>query len=121
METDLIKQSSNLQAFFINIVNTFTNSLMFYALFQILNITPSLAELVLYSALSDISLLLSLTPGSLGIREAIFLFSSTLLGASSQQILNVSVIDRGITLILLFALFIYTLFPKNKIYSSYKQ
>lgn len=57
----------------------------------------SLASLSLYVALAAVSLLVSVTPSAIGIREAIFIFSGNLLGLSNKQIIQIALIDRGAT------------------------
>src|SRR5690606_5319970 len=59
--------------------------------------------LALYVTLSALSLLVSITPSAIGIREAIFIFSGSLLGLTNAQILQVAVIDRGVTFAVMFA------------------
>jgi uncharacterized membrane protein YbhN (UPF0104 family) len=51
-------------------------------------------------------LLISITPGSLGIREAVFLISSQSIGLDQDQILQLAVVDRGSLFVLLFILMI---------------
>lgn len=63
--------------------------------FQILNYDFTAWNILLYTSLASLSLLISLTPGSIGIKEAIFIFSSSVLGITNNQILQLAVIDRG--------------------------
>lgn len=65
--------------------------------FSAVNATKALAPLSLYVVLSALSLLLSITPSAIGVREAIFIFSSQLLGLSTQQVLQIALIDRAAT------------------------
>lgn len=93
-----------------------------YFEFKAIGINLSLSSIILYSSLSGLSLLFSITPGSLGIREAVFLFSATVLGVTSADILNVAVIDRGVIfftmIILLVIVKVIQLVTKNKTIAS---
>jgi uncharacterized membrane protein YbhN (UPF0104 family) len=62
---------------------------------------------MLYSSLSGASLLISLTPGSLGIREGVFLITSQSIGLVEEQILQLAIVDRGIMFILLVIMMIF--------------
>jgi uncharacterized membrane protein YbhN (UPF0104 family) len=85
---------NNFLVIFVSILATFIE---FYAL----NISITLPSLMLYSALGTLSLLVSFTPGAIGIKEAIFVFSSSTLMISSTDIIKVAVLDRGVTLLIL--------------------
>jgi uncharacterized protein (TIRG00374 family) len=72
-----------------------------------LHLTISFSGLLLFSVLGSLSLFVSITPANLGVKEAIYLFSSTVIGFSVSQILSIALIDRGVlflTLVLLWAL-----------------
>lgn len=56
----------------------------------------STAGLVLFSVLSSLSLFINITPANLGVKEAIYLFSASVLGFSTSQILSIALIDRGV-------------------------
>lgn len=75
--------------------------------FHSINIQTSMTSMLTYTSLSNISLLISITPGSLGIREAIFIFSSQVLNISNDAILQVAVIDRSTTLLVILLLYVF--------------
>jgi uncharacterized protein (TIRG00374 family) len=66
-----------------------------------LNLEVRFWPIVLYSAIGSIALLLNFTPGSLGIKEGLYIFSSSALGFTVPQILAISIIDRGTKFIVL--------------------
>jgi uncharacterized protein (TIRG00374 family) len=74
--------------------------------FDALKIQNSFVNIVLYNCLSSVSLLASLTPGSLGIREGIFLLTSNILNITNEQVMQLALLDRGILLITIIFLFI---------------
>lgn len=79
-----------------------------------LGLKTDLLDTLLYTCLSGVSLLISITPGSLGLREAVFLFTSESIGLTEQQIMQLAFLDRGIMFILLLTLLILiTLFGKR--------
>jgi uncharacterized membrane protein YbhN (UPF0104 family) len=66
------------------------------------------SALAVYVAIVTISLLVSVTPGALGVREAMLLLVSETLRVTDNEIIQVAVIDRGVTFALLFGLFLTT-------------
>ncbi|HEX5797332.1 MAG TPA: lysylphosphatidylglycerol synthase transmembrane domain-containing protein [Candidatus Saccharimonadales bacterium] len=103
-----------LKLLFVSVLSFAGSFLAAYVEFSILNIETSLPALGLYTTLVTASLLLSLTPGAIGIREAMLLIVSTTIGISGAQIVQIAIIDRGVHFILLFALFILTRNSKLK-------
>lgn len=61
------------------------------------------AQLLLFSVLGALSLFINLTPANLGVKEAIYLFSASVIGFSTSQILLIALIDRGVLFIVLLA------------------
>ncbi|MCA9325297.1 flippase-like domain-containing protein [Candidatus Saccharibacteria bacterium] len=79
-----------------------------YIEFVALDIHVTPAAMMLYTAVVQASLLLSLTPGAVGLRETILIILGTTLGISNQQIIQVAILDRGIYFIMLGILFLMT-------------
>ena len=79
---------------------------LFYFEFRALSIDASIMNVILYNCLSGVSLLVSITPGSLGIREGIFSITSDILGISNEQIMQLALLDRGVSVIVLVVLFV---------------
>jgi uncharacterized protein (TIRG00374 family) len=98
-----------LQLILVTLGNILINTVIIYIEFIALGITVKFLDLILYSTLSGVSLLISLTPGSLGIREAVFLISSQSIGLNQEQILQLAIVDRGILFILLFIMMVFTM------------
>lgn len=69
--------------------------------FETIGISLAFAQLVLYSALSGLSMFVSITPSALGIREFVFILTSQIMGIGNQAILNVAVIDRMVLVLFL--------------------
>ena len=90
----------------LTVVNIFVTNVLFYVQFRALNIDVNLLNTVLYNALSSVSLLVSITPGSLGIREGIFSITSDILGIANEQIMQLALLDRGVSVIVLVVLFV---------------
>ena len=90
----------------LTVVNIFVTNVLFYVQFRALNIDVNLLNTVLYNALSSVSLLVSITPGSLGIREGIFSITSDILGIANEQIMQLALLDRGVSVIVLIVLFV---------------
>lgn len=80
--------------------------------FRAIGVPISAAALGLYTVISISSMLISLTPGAIGIRESLLLLTSSVMGVSNTQILQVSVIDRGASFLVLFILYLVIRFLK---------
>lgn len=89
----------------INIVNNFL-------IIHTLNLHITLAPLLLLSVLGSLSLFINITPANLGVKEAIYLFSSSVIGFSTPQILSIALVDRVVVFGVLFCLWLY--FSKYK-------
>lgn len=86
--------------------STLVTGLLFFFQFKALGIDVSIMNVILYNCLSGVSLLVSITPGSLGIREGIFSITSDILGISNEQIMQLALLDRGVSVIVLVVLFV---------------
>jgi uncharacterized membrane protein YbhN (UPF0104 family) len=82
--------------------------LIAFVSFDSIGADVSWASLAVYVSIVMISLLVAVTPGAIGIREAMLLLVSETLGVSDGEIIQVAVIDRGVTFAVLFALFLAT-------------
>ncbi len=71
------------------------------AIIHSLHLSIGFAQLLLMSVLSFLSLFINITPANLGIKEAIYIFSSTVIGFSVSQILLIALIDRGVLFVVL--------------------
>lgn len=69
----------------------------------------SLWQVVVYTAVANLSLFVSLTPGAIGFREAFLVFSEHLHNLSTDVIAAASVIDRAFYIVFLLLLFIVLL------------
>ncbi len=78
--------------------------LRFYFILLIFGIAPSFAVALLLALISALSSLITITPASLGIKEASVAYFSTLLKNSFSSGLLVSVVDRAIEMIYLLIL-----------------
>ena len=90
----------------ISVVFFITTGFLYYFEFRGLGIDISIMNVILYNCLSGVSLLVSITPGSLGIREGIFSITSDILGITNEQIMQLALLDRGVIVIVLVVLFV---------------
>lgn len=65
-----------------------------WLLFAVLGTVLDWREALLIVALADMSMLVAITPGGLGIREAIVIGGATLIGVPTETAVTVSLIDR---------------------------
>ena len=98
----------------VSVLSFVANYFVSFIEFRSLGIDISLPALGLYSTLVTASLLVSFTPGAIGIRETMLLLVSSTIGISNDQVLQVAVIDRGVHFFLLLLLFLMTRNSKLK-------
>jgi uncharacterized membrane protein YbhN (UPF0104 family) len=92
----------------LTIMNFFISVIISKLEISALHLTIGFPELILFSVLGSLSLFVSVTPANLGVKEAIYLFSSHVIGFTPAQILSIALIDRGMLFITLMILWIYT-------------
>jgi uncharacterized protein (TIRG00374 family) len=85
-----------------------------YIEFRAIDVSLSMPALGLHTSLSATSILISITPGALGIKEGLLVLNSSIMNVTSEQVLQVAVIDRSITFIIIFILAIVSKGLKNK-------
>ena len=94
------------------VISTFKLYLLYHSLSYDISITAAL----FLSLLANLSVLFSITPAGLGIREAMLAFTSQLLEIGIKSGIYVSAVERGITIILvsiLTPIFTYVLYKKT--------
>jgi uncharacterized protein (TIRG00374 family) len=105
--------------FLVSLVNIFIFTTMFFLEFKIFNIDFPYTYLILLASVNSLSLLLSITPGSFGVKEGFIIFVLTSLGLSFELSILISLIDRAavsITILILGPIFTnYLLKRKNEI------
>lgn len=79
-------------------------SLRLFIAFYVLGIEVNYPKLVLINALVSFSMVFSVTPGNIGIKEGIIGLSSSLLGLSTEEALLGALVDRVIAMIVVFGL-----------------
>ncbi len=77
-----------------------------FAVIKSLHFSVGITPLLLFSVLGSLSLFINITPANLGIKEAIYLFSSGILGFSTAQILSIALVDRGVVFLVLAGLWL---------------
>ncbi len=80
------------------------SGLSIYVTFQALSVRVTFLQSLMIAILSDMSLLMSFTPGGLGIREAIIVCSAQGLGISPEHGLLSAILNRAILFLVTFTL-----------------
>lgn len=93
----------------------FALSLRLFFVFYVLNIHTNFFIIVFINSLVVFSMIFSITPGNIGIKEGIIGLSSSLLNISFDKAVMVALIDRFVAVIIVFAL---GLFFSNKLLSD---
>ena len=78
-----------------------------------LHFSITFPALLLFSVLGFLSLFVNITPANLGVKEAIYIFSASVIGFSTGQILSIALIDRGVLFIVLAASWFISSRTKN--------
>jgi uncharacterized membrane protein YbhN (UPF0104 family) len=86
------------------LINVFLNSLSFWVAYDTVGTRISFRSALLVGLLASFSLLIGITPGNLGIQEAVVSLSSGLLGIGTGEGLLAALLIRGTTLIPTFIL-----------------
>ncbi|MEI6481165.1 MAG: lysylphosphatidylglycerol synthase transmembrane domain-containing protein [Candidatus Saccharibacteria bacterium] len=82
-----------------------------------LSISIGFGQLLLFSVLGSLSIFISLTPANIGVKEAVYVVTATVIGLSTPQILSLALIDRGILFITLAVLWAVIGRDKNEMRS----
>ncbi|MBP8591204.1 flippase-like domain-containing protein [Candidatus Shapirobacteria bacterium] len=95
----------------ISFINVLLISVSSFLEFRAIGVEISFIKSLFVSIVSALSLFISLTPGSIGVREAFMAFTSNVVGVSSTKAITVSILDRIVSLIPL--LFLAPVFSKK--------
>ena len=101
----------------ITLIQVLISSLMLWLQFRVFGIDVGFASCIFLSAIGSLGLLISITPGSLGINEAIIVFSAMTIGITPAESLSAALLGRAVSLVVLFVLgpiFSYTLVKNGK-------
>lgn len=116
------KISKNKKTILLGILTTLSNfliiSLMMILEFKIFGIKINLLTALVLASINSLSVLISITPGSLGIKEATLVLTASALGIPTSESIAVSILDRAIQTLTLFTLgpiFSYELTKKTKL------
>ncbi|HLG90980.1 MAG TPA: lysylphosphatidylglycerol synthase transmembrane domain-containing protein [Candidatus Saccharimonadales bacterium] len=96
------------------IANLVVATLMYWAVITSLGLTAKLPALLLFTVLGSFTIFINVTPANLGIKEAVFIFSSTVLGFSVSQILLIAIVDRGVQFVVLISLWLLSVRLKSR-------
>lgn len=103
----------------VTLLNSALGIILYYLEFRALGITTDIARMTVFSGISSMTLLISITPGSIGIRESVLLLFQNTLSLETNEILSVSIIDRGVYFfVILISLLITRLFKIKKVNES---
>ncbi|HRN90140.1 MAG TPA: lysylphosphatidylglycerol synthase transmembrane domain-containing protein [Candidatus Saccharibacteria bacterium] len=90
-----------------------------YFIMSSLGLNLSLGGLMLYAVLGSLSIFINITPGNLGVKEAVYVGFSVIIGLTTAQILSMALIDRVVTFVVLFVLWL--IYGKNLLSSATKK
>jgi len=101
---------------FVTLIQILLSSLMMWLQFRVFGLDVSFTAAVFLSAIGSLSILIGLTPGNLGVQEAIVVFSAATIGISATDSLSAALLGRAVSLVVLFVLgpiFSYVLLKRN--------
>lgn len=93
-----------LKIFLLSAISLLNSSVIVYIGYRALDVDIRFMNSFFYSTISSLSNIINLTPGGLGINEAILMFSSDVIGVSSDIILLGSLLLRAISMISILSL-----------------
>lgn len=90
----------------ITTLNLFLTAAITWLIILSLHLHVGFGVLLLFSVISALSLFLNITPANLGVKEALYIFSAGVLGFSTNQILSIALIDRGVSFLIMFVSYV---------------
>lgn len=87
------------------ITQLFLGVILFFSELYFTGAHPSLESSISYTGAANLSVIVSITPGAIGIREAFLVLSQSIHGISNDQIIAANVLDRSIYFLFLTVLF----------------
>jgi len=100
----------------VTLIQILISSLMLWLQFRVFGVEVSFVSAVFLSAIGSLSLVIGLTPGNLGVQEAIIVFSAATIGITPAESLSAALLGRAVSLVVLFVLgpiFSYVLMRGN--------
>jgi uncharacterized membrane protein YbhN (UPF0104 family) len=88
--------------------NLLISAIMYWAIITSVHLSIGLPELLLFTVLGTLTIFINITPANLGIKEAIYIFSASVLDFSVSQILLIALVDRGVQFSVLFLLWVFS-------------
>lgn len=85
-----------------------------FIIIKSLHFSVGFVALMLFSVLGTFSVFINITPANLGVKEAIYLFSSAILGFSLNQIVLIALVDRGILFLVLLLMWLLSSYVRGK-------
>ena len=98
-----------------SLIQILFGSLMIYLEFKVFGLDVGFIQSLFLTSISSLGILLAITPGNLGINEAIIVFSAATIGITPIESLSAALLGRAVSLVVLFILgliFSYTLIKK---------
>ena len=101
----------------ISLIQLFLGAINLIIIYSIFNIPLSFFKALFIASIGSIAILVSLTPGNLGVGDAIAIFSATIIGVGLTEAVAATILGRAISVLVLFTLgpiFSYFLLKKEK-------
>jgi uncharacterized protein (TIRG00374 family) len=78
------------------LANTLISVVSVALIMRSLNFDFTIPALLLFSALGSLSTFINITPANLGVKEAVYLASASVLSFNTDQILSIALVERGV-------------------------
>nr|MBA4405534.1 hypothetical protein [Nanoarchaeum sp.] len=101
---NLIKKNKPViyKTFIITLFQLFLSTLSVLLCYKVLGIDIGFTKALFISSISSLSIVISITPGNLGIGDAISVFSANLVGIDLTQAVGATIISRAVGLLIIF-------------------
>lgn len=98
-----LKKNKNLMIYLVSSMTIYTilTAIIFSLLGKIISMELNIYQSLIFSSVFQITQMLSITPGSLGLREGLLILMQKVIGLSIPQLLFISLIDRTFFLVTL--------------------
>ncbi|MFT6835176.1 MAG: hypothetical protein ACJA0H_001211 [Francisellaceae bacterium] len=99
----------------VTLLNFLMSFLVTYLIIKMLDINLSLPSISLLTVLASLSLFINITPANLGVKEGVYIFTSTVIGLDINKALAIALVDRAILFVVIgfLWLLVYKIFSRK--------
>ncbi len=92
----------------LTVLSSVTSMIAIFAQMELVGVQVTLPGLLLYLTISTASMLISITPAGIGFKESALVLTGSVMGLGTEQVLQIALIDRGLSFVVLGVLYLVT-------------